>query len=408
MKYAKFKSLFSVVLTVLAFFFAGYYLGIRGLKFTILHQLPYVKVENTIPSDKRVDFNAFWKVWDETTKDKDPETVKGYYYNAIYEMVSSLGDPYTSFLKPDTNKVFTEVMHGSFQGIGAELGVRDNQLIVVTPLDGSPAIKAGLKAGDKILKIDGQEAASLTINEAVSKIRGSAGTDVVLYTQTGNNPPKDVKITRGVITVPSVTWEDKGDGTAYIRISQFGSETNKEWDKAVSDISIKMTQLDSVIIDVRGNPGGYMLSAIHIAEEFFTNKPVMFQEDSYGNRKAFNAERVGAFTTVPSVIVLIDGGSASASEILAAALRDQANAKLIGVKSFGKGIIEDAKDLSDNSGIHVTVAKWLPPKSDWVGNGKDDDRKRLTPDIVVERTDADINAGKDLQLEKAIEVSKKF
>jgi carboxyl-terminal processing protease len=323
-------------------------------------------------------------------------------YGAISGMVYSLGDPYTSFLPPDINASFMDSMGGRYEGIGAELSLKDGNLIIVSPLDGSPAKNIGVKPGDRILQIDDKSTAGMSVSEAVALIRGESGTTVKLVLQTGTDDPREVVITRGVITVSSVTWEDKGDGTAYIRISRFGSDTNTEWDRVASEVNVKMSELDAVIIDVRGNPGGYLESAIHISEDFFRGKPVLYEETSTGELIPFNTSKVGVFKDIPAVFVLIDQGSASASEILAAALRDNIGAKLIGEKSFGKGTIQDARDFNDGSGLHITIAKWLTPKKEWVHG------KGLEPDITVKITDEDLDKGVDPQLNKALELAKEF
>jgi len=402
MKFQKFQRFLITILVAVGFFYGGYYFGKRGFLFEVRKNPPQIEIVNRYPGDKKVDFSLFWEVWDlinETYLERpvDPQKML---YGAISGMVASLGDPYTSFLPPDLNKSFGDALGGKYEGIGAELGLRDDQLIIVAPLDGSPAKAAGIKSGDKILKIDGESSYGLTVSEAVVKIKGKAGTKVVLTILTGEEQPRDVAITRSVISIASVTWEDKGNGIVYIRISRFGSETDQEWDKAVSEINIKMKELDAVIIDVRGNPGGYLESAVHIGEEFFRGKPVVIEETATGEQISLDAKKVGVFDKVPAVFVLIDGGSASASEILAAALRDNFGAKLIGMKSFGKGTIQDAKDFSDGSGIHITIAKWLTPKRQWIH------KIGLQPDITVEITKEDVTNGKDTQLEKAIELAK--
>lgn len=379
-------------------------MGKRGFIFEVRRNPPKIEVINQYPADKKIDFALFWNVWDllNSTYLERPINPQKMVYGAISGMVESLGDPYTSFLPPDVNKSFGDALGGKYEGIGAELGLVDNQLIVVSPFDGSPAKNAGIRPGDKIVKIEGENTLGLSVSEAVAKIRGSAGTKISLTVQTGDEDQRDLTIIRGLITVASVTWQDKGDGTIYIRISRFGPETNKEWDDAVSEINIKVKELDAIIVDVRGNPGGYLESAVHIGEEFFRGKPVVYEEEATGEQVPLNAERVGAFGDTPAVFVLIDEGSASASEILAAALKDNIGSKLIGMKSFGKGTIQDAKDFGDGSGIHITIAKWLTPKKVWVH------KKGIEPDIKVEITKEDIAADKDTQLEKAIELAKQF
>ncbi len=391
-----------MILTSVGFFYGGYYFGKSGYIFELRKNPPKIEVRNQYPVNSEVDFALFWEVWDLVSSEylERPVDPQKMIYGAISGMVSSLGDPYTSYLPPTVNEAVSDALNGSYQGIGAELGIREGQLIIVSPIDGSPAKAVGLRAGDKILEIEDRSTLGMTISEAVSLIRGNAGTKITLTMQTDNQDSRKVEITRGVITIASVTWEDKGDGTAYIRINRFGGETNNEWSKVVTDITINMNQLDAVIVDVRGNPGGYLQSSIFIAEEFFNNKPVVYQESATGEQKAYDAKRPGGFQDVPGVFVLVDGGSASASEILAAALKDNIGATLIGEKTFGKGTIQDAQDFEDGSGVHITVAKWLTPKKVWVHD------IGIEPDIAVERSDEDYNNNVDPQLDKALELAK--
>ena len=404
MKFRKFQRILIIFLIAIGFFYGGYYFGKRGFVFEVRKNPPEIEISNKFPPDGKLDFSLFWEVWDILNSSylERPIDQKKMIYGAISGMVYSLGDPYTSFLPPDINASFMDSMGGRYEGIGAELSLKDGNLIIVSPLDGSPAKNIGVKPGDRILQIDDKSTAGMSVSEAVALIRGESGTTVKLVLQTGTDDPREVVITRGVITVSSVTWEDKGDGTAYIRISRFGSDTNTEWDRVASEVNVKMSELDAVIIDVRGNPGGYLESAIHISEDFFRGKPVLYEETSTGELIPFNTSKVGVFKDIPAVFVLIDQGSASASEILAAALRDNIGAKLIGEKSFGKGTIQDAKDFNDGSGLHITIAKWLTPKKEWVhGTG-------LEPDITVKITDEDLDKGVDPQLNKALELAKEF
>ena len=398
----KFQRFVILVLIGIGCFYGGYYFGERGFVFRVRKNPPKLEVINKSPGDEKIDFALFWDVWDMVSQNYLERPVDGQkmLYGAIQGMVSSLGDPYTSFLPPPVNKNVSDAINGKYQGIGAELGVKDGQLVVVSPLDGSPAKAAGLKAGDKILQIEGESTIGLTLTEAVAKIRGDSNTLSTLLVQTGSEKPRELKIRRGDIQVAGVTWQDKGEGTAYIRVSRFGSDTNTEWSKVVSEVNTQMKELDAIVLDVRGNPGGYLQSAVYIAEEFYRNKPVLYEQNATGELTEFSAKRVGSFSQIPAVYVLIDGGSASASEILAAALRANVRAKLIGAKSFGKGTIQDAKDFPDGSGIHITIAKWLTPEKEWIH------KKGLEPDVVVERTDKDVEEGKDPQLDKALELAK--
>jgi len=407
--FKKFQIILFIVLVGGSTFFGGLYLGKRGYEVDIKKNPPQVKFINKAPSTQVVDFSLFWDAWDQVSQDylHRPVDPKKMMYGAVKGMVASLGDPYTSFLDPEVNKMINNSLNGSYEGVGMELGVKDGQLMVVSPLDGSPAKNAGILAGDKILEIEGTSAAGITVTEAVSKIRGQAGTVSTLKVQRENGEPFVLTIKREKITVASVTWEDKGQGTAYIRVSRFGADTNGDWDNTVKEVVVKMRELDAIILDLRGNPGGYLQSAVHIASDFYSGKPVLYQETALGEKLPFNAQGGADFARTP-VLILIDEGSASASEILASALKENVDAVLIGTQSFGKGTIQDAKEFKDGSGLHITIAKWLTSQKKWVGDKDENGKVGLKPDVVAEITKDDINASKDPQLDKALEMASKY
>jgi len=401
----KFQKLLITILIAISFFYGGYYYGKRGFEFELKRNPPEIKIVNKNPGDQEVDFALFWKVWDLVQQEYLDRPVDGQQmlYGAISGMVSSLGDPYTAFLPPELNEAVTESLNSEYQGIGAELGLKEGQLVIVAPLDGSPAKAAGIRPGDKIFQIEGESTASITISEAVAKIRGAAGTISTLLIGRDGEEPQEIKIKRDVIKIDSVVWEDKGDGTVYLRVSRFGQDTNSEWERVVKEVNVRMDELDAIVLDLRGNPGGYMLSAIHIAGEFFNGKTVVVQEAATGEQIDYPSKRnQGQFNDVPGLFVLVDEGSASASEILAAALREHNKAVLIGTKTFGKGTIQDAKDFEDGSGIHITTNKWLTPSKDWVHD------VGITPDIIIEFTEEDITNNNDTQLNKALELAKEI
>ncbi|HLD51258.1 hypothetical protein A3K34_00915 [candidate division WWE3 bacterium RIFOXYC1_FULL_40_10] len=402
--FEKFQKYLLSLLIAVSFFYGGYYIGRRGFQIELKKSPPQIEFVNKNPTEKSVDFSLFWEVWDIVNNKylERPIDAQKMIYGAIEGMVSSLGDSHTEFLPPQLNQSFDDSLNGKYQGIGAELDVKDGQLIVVSPLDGSPALSAGLKPGDKILAIGEDTTYGLGVTEAVYKIRGDAGTVVELTIQTNDDKPRKMNITRGVISVASVKWEDKGEGTVYIRISRFGGDTDTAWDKAVAEINTKVTELDVIVIDLRGNPGGYLQSAVHIAGEFFRNKPVLYEENAAGEQIPLNTKRVGNFQKVPALYVLIDAGSASSSEILAAALRDNTGAILIGENSFGKGTVQEPIEFGDKSSVHVTVAKWLTPKKEWVH------KIGIKPEFVVERTNEDFDKGQDPQLDKALELAQEI
>ena len=373
-------------------------MGFAGYQLDLKLNPPSLKIENKKITSGEIDFSPLWDVLDRINEEYLFRPVDGtkLLYGAISGLIKALGDPYTAFLNPDENSAFNDSLEGTYEGIGAELGIRDEQLIIVAPLGGSPAERQGVRAGDKILEINGESASGISVTEAVTKIRGKAGTVVELTLQRGSGDSFKVSITRAQITVKSVNFEDKGNGIYYLEVTRFGETTNDEWDEAVA----KAKGAKGIVLDLRSNPGGYLSAAVYLASEFLDSGTVLLQEDANGDRAPLSVqstENDHAFAGIP-VVVLIDEGSASASEILAAALSERVNAKLVGEKSFGKGTVQDAVDFDDGSGLHLTVAKWLTPSGEWVHD------KGLEPDFKVELTDEDINSGRDPQLDKALDL----
>lgn len=407
--------LISLAFAALTFVF-GWFVGVRDIGTDVVGGISGGRVDfpavlqessaDTVPdeiSELPVDWNTFRRVWKELNDKfvEQPLDQQELFYGALKGLARSTDDPYTAFLPPEDNKRVKDNLNGRYEGIGAELGMRDNQLTVISPLDGSPALAAGLKAGDKILKVDGEETAEMTLSEAVSKIRGPAGEAVVLNLRRDGGEPFDLTIVREQITIESVKWEDKGDGVVYIRISRFGEQTSTDWDSVVDEIlDSQLAALNSVVLDVRSNPGGYLQASIHIAAEFLDGQVVVSEQFGDGRRQDFRENRRGRLVGVP-VVVLIDEGSASASEILAGALRDQLGFKLVGKKTFGKGTVQDAIEFEDKSSLHVTVAYWLTP------NGAKIDGKGLAPDVEMELNEEKFKEDNvDTQLEKALEIAR--
>ncbi|MBI2612110.1 S41 family peptidase [Candidatus Gottesmanbacteria bacterium] len=387
-------------------FGTGYKLGLSQ------SPVPYLKptFSNTdVPATKNVDFALFWDVWsrlEDSFIDKkalDPEKM---FYGAISGMVSSLEDPYTAFLPPKENKDAKDSLAGHFDGIGAQLGIKDKKIIVVAPLSGTPAEAAGLKSGDWIVKVNGKETVNWNLPQAVSNIRGERGTKVTLnILSEGETEPRDVEIIRDNINVPSVVWEVKtASGSAkksiHLKLSQFGGQTNDEWLKGVSEINSYLATdsaktVKGIVLDMRNNPGGYLSGAVFIASEFLPDGAVVLQEDKTGRRQTFSVNREGKLTNIP-LVVLINRGSASASEIVAGAIQDRKRGRVVGEVSFGKGSIQDVQELQGGAGLHVTVAKWLTPSGKWIN------RDGVTPDVKVEPDEE--NPENDVQFNKAIEI----
>ena len=354
--------------------------------------------ENEI--EKKADFDIFWDAW-KVVEDKynlEPLDYQEMVYGAIEGMVYSLGDPYTVFLDPEESEIFDEDMKGSFSGIGVEIGFRDKLLTVIAPLKDSPGEKAGLLPGDKILEVDGEEIIGMSIDRAVNLIRGEKGTKVLLtIARNGLDELKDIEVIRDTIVLKTVEWEIKENNIAYIKISQFKEETTFELDNEIDDILAIDPR--GIIIDLRNNTGGYVGTVKEIAGRFLDRGEVVFIED-YGDEKSIH-KTIGnkRFFDVP-IVVLINEGSASASEILAGALRDNMGVKLVGKKTFGKGSVQELKHLKDGSSIKITVAEWLTPNRTVINNNG------VEPDFDVEMSFEDYENDRDPQLEKALELLK--
>ncbi|MBI4059337.1 S41 family peptidase [Candidatus Microgenomates bacterium] len=389
----------------LGLFGGGFWLGQQKIKIDLAARQK-ISVNRALPPSKQnLDFTLFWEVWDKLQQDyliKENIDPSKMVYGAIRGMVEAVGDPYTTFLPPSEQKRTREDLSGSFEGVGIEIGFRGTQLAVIAPLAGTPAQKSDVRAGDYILfiKDEGRDIKKGTVGldliSAVEAIRGPAGTTVTLtLAREDVARPFEVNITRQKINIPSVTLEFVGEkkNIAHLKLSRFGDTTNKEWNEKVGQI-VANKDVRGIVLDVRNNPGGYLTGAISLASEFVRNGTVVIQEDSKGNRQNFPASGRGKLTDMP-VAVLISKGSASASEILAGALRDNKRAKLVGETSFGKGTIQEAEELSDGAGLHITTAKWLTPNGTWVHE------KGLEPDIKVEdKNDTEI----DEQLNEAVKL----
>ena len=384
------KTLISIflVIVILASFGGGFYFG---------------KSQCKICPPEEIDFSLFWEAWDklqEKFADKGKLNIQEMIYGAISGMVKSLEDPYTIFLNPEDTKRFIEDVKGTFEGVGMEIGVKKGQLQVIAPLEGTPAQKAGLRAGDKIIKVDDTLTADITIDEAINLIRGEKGTEVTLtiYREEWGTT-KEIKIVRGVIEVPSLKWEIKDENIAYLKLYQFSEKASSDFSKAA--IEILNSPAEKIILDLRNNPGGYLEVAQDIAGWFLERGQIVVIEDFGADKeqKVYKAQGSAGLAEYP-IVILINQGTASGSEILAGALRDNRGIKLIGEKSFGKGSVQELERLKGGSSLKITVAKWLTPKGELITD------KGLEPDIKVEMTDEDYEEGRDPQLDKAIEIIK--
>ena len=346
---------------------------------------------------EEIDFSLFWEAYyklQEKFVDKSRIDPRQIIYGAISGMVKSLGDPYTIFLTPEETKRFIEDVKGTFEGIGIEIGIKKGQLQVIAPLEGTPAFRAGLKAGDKILKINDAPTVDLTLEQAVSMIRGPKGTKVKLTIyREGWEKEKEIEIVRDVIQIPSLRWEEK-DGIIYIKIYHFTEKASLDFAKAA--IEILRLPPRKMILDLRDNPGGYLEVAKDIAGWFLEKGKVVVIEDfGNGERKEYKSEGPSYFSDY-KIVVLINEGTASGAEILAGALRDNLGILLIGEKSFGKGSVQELERLREGS-LKITIAKWLTPQGKLISD------VGLDPDEVVKIPE---DEERDLQLERAIEILK--
>ena len=359
-------------------------------------------------NERDVDFGIFWEAWDIFEKrfvDRAKLDTNKMFYNAVKGLIASAEDPYTFFLTPTENKQSKDSLGGKFEGIGAQLGTKDGRIIVIAPIRNSPAIRAGIKAGDVIIAVDDIPTKGKTLTEVVTKIRGQSGTKVKL-TLERNGKEFTVTIQRAQIQVDSieVTYQD---ALAHLKLSQFGTNVKEEWDKTIPELAQKYErgEIRGLILDMRGNPGGLLDACVYMAGDFLPMGKLVVKQVGIEDTIEYTVTHLPRLNEIP-IVVLIDKGSASASEILAGALRDHKRATLVGEKSFGKGSVQGTFDLSDGSGMHVTVAKWILPNGEWI-NGKG-----ISPNIVVENPDVDVNntvnaEKNDKQLEKAIELLNK-
>lgn len=352
---------------------------------------------STNPSDS-VNFAQFWEVWDRIKSQyvKQPIKDTDMFYGAVQGLVASLGDPYSLYFPPKAADEFTKDLSGELEGIGAEIGVKNDQLMVIAPLPDTPAQKAGLKPGDKILAIDGVSTYGMDANTAVSKIRGKAGTQVKLtITRDGLTKSQEITITRAKINVPSVTFEMKPGNIAYVRILQFNDDANAGFDKAIKQI--KANGAKGMVLDLRSNPGGFLDSAVYVASEWIKKGVIVSEKgiDGLNNEhKTQGDHRLAEMKTV----VLVDKGSASASEIVSGALQDTKSATLVGEKTFGKGSVQNYETFPDGSALKLTVAEWFTP------SGKNINKEGITPDVVMSVDWSKEQVGEDQVLDKAIQI----
>lgn len=347
---------------------------------------------------QNVDFRMFWQVWNLLSEKFyfQPVSETKLFYGALQGIVAALEDPYTVFFTPDKAEEFNQELEGRFEGIGAEIGIKHDQLTIIAPLPDSPAEKSGLMSGDVVVAIDGMETYGIDVDSAVSLIRGPAGSTVVLTIyREGVEDLFDVEIVRDKIDMVSVRTTIRPDNIAYVEIFSFAEDTGRLFNEAVDTILNKDAK--GIIVDLRGNSGGYLEMANEVASRWVDNDVVVIERDSRGNETKFYGQGSADFKSIPTV-VLVNQGTASGSEIVAGALQDYGLATIVGKQTFGKGSIQEMEKLKDGSAVKITVAEWLTPA------GRSFNESGIVPDIEVELTDEDYNLDRDPQLEKALEI----
>ncbi len=384
-----------ILLVFLAIFFlGGFFIGkLTSGKISLKVDPDYYKQTalSDIFSNRLVE--QVWTILRTDYVDKDKLDEKEMFYSALKGFVAGAGDAYTVLLDPELSKEFDEQISGEFEGIGAEIGLRDGIVTVIAPLAGTPAEQAGLLSGDKIYSVDNTEVIGMTLDKVVRMIRGPKGTNVTLLIARGDEESKDVVITRGVIEIKSVEWEFLDNGIVHVEFSSFNEDTLDLFKKLAKEISQKNTK--GIILDMRNNPGGLLNVALDVCSYWIEDDLLLIEKFGDGRDMQYTAGNRAPFKNIPTV-VLINMGSASGSEIVAGALQDYEIGEIIGEQSFGKGSVQALKKLPDGSSLKVTIAKWLTPK------GRSINDEGIAPDLAVELTYDQYLNKEDPQLDEAI------
>lgn len=391
---------FSILVFVLLFS-SGFFLGKNSSSLKSASITDVILNSNNGAANS-ADLTLFWKAWriiDQKSPGAKDVSNNDRIYGAIKGLAASLGDPYTVFFTPSEQKSFQEELKGSFSGVGMEIGIKDDILTVISPMKGTPAYKAGILAGDKIISIDGATTQGLSVDEAVKRIRGPINTVVkVEIFREGSKKTEVKELTRATIVIENIEYGMRKDGVYVIKLFSFNDDSDVKFQKAITEFANGKS--DKLIIDLRNNPGGYLNSSVNIASWFIKEGSVIVRED-YGTKqdpdvyvsKGYDLLKNKKFKTV----VLINKGSASASEILTGALKEYKVATVIGETSFGKGSVQEIVPVNDETSIKITVANWLTPNGVWIS------KQGITPDIVIKNTNLKIDA----QFNKALEIVKK-
>ncbi|PCI19837.1 peptidase S41 [Candidatus Wolfebacteria bacterium] len=387
------------ILLLGVFFIVGLYIGFQNSPSSKKVTSVFNKESSVVAE---TDFASFWKVWnliDEKHPAADSVSDLDRVYGAIGGLVDSLDDPYSVFFSPEEAKAFAENINGQFGGVGIEIGLKDNILTVIAPLKDTPAYNSGIQSGDKIIKIDDMVTSDVTIERAVTLIRGEIGTDVMLTIfRDGEDEPLEFTLTRAIINIPTIETEQLDDNIFLIRLFSFSTSSPELFRDSLQEFIDSNS--DKLILDLRGNPGGFLEASIDIASWFLPSGKIVVTEapGTEGSVTMYRSKGYDIFTDELQFVVLIDSGSASASEILAGALQQHDIATLVGTATFGKGSVQELIDITSDTSLKITIAEWLTP------DGTSISESGLAPDIEVMLTREDIEAERDLQLDKAIEL----
>jgi len=391
-------------LIVVLIFLSGIYIGMTDSFFgKTLHLSSYLPMTKAAETKDRVSLDEFWNVWNlldekfvsasSSAPISDEEKVRG----AIAGLVKAFGDPYTMYFPPSESERFQEDISGNFSGVGMEVGIRHDLITVIAPLPETPAEKAGIISGDVIVSIDGESTENMSVDEAVRRIRGDKGTVVKLSIyRDGETKFREINITRDTIDIPTVKTETVDD-VFVISLYSFNAVSDTKMEEAMNQFVA--SKKNKLVLDLRGNPGGFMQSAVDIASFYLPTGKIVVRERAHegGEDKVFRtrSRQAGEFTK-ENLVVLVDNGSASASEILAGALHDHGVATIIGIPTFGKGSVQELIDLNNNDSVKITIARWFTPNGVSISNGG------LMPDIIIKRSFEDREAGKDPQKDAAL------
>ncbi|MCK9186282.1 S41 family peptidase [Candidatus Gracilibacteria bacterium] len=392
------KKIFIVAVVAVFSFLVGWQASSFGIIGDIFDTTGTDTADDLAGPANNENLNLFWTVWDKLDSEYVDQNVvasNDKIYGAIKGLVDSFEDPYTVFMTPEESKQFGEDIDGKLEGIGAELTVEDNLLKIVTPMKASPAEKAGLLPGDIIYKIDGKIAADLSLFDAIMSIRGEKGTSVILTIGRKNlENTFDVSIIRDSIEVDSVTMEKTASGIVYLSVNRFNEKTDEQFGKAISEMILNEPK--GLIIDLRYNGGGYLSSAVELLSYILPKGTSAVEIRQRGKENEMMTANGNPKLTKVPIVVLVNEGSASASEILAGAVQDNKRGIVMGTKTYGKGSVQEVSKFEDGSSIRMTIAKWFTP------NGRSINKVGLTPDIIVEIKEEDLKNKKDSQKEAAI------